>query len=125
MDKYRSWKPFELESAELIIRSVDNHVIDFGAGHSLYENEDQLGRIARAMSGHHVALLLPTANLERSRTILLETNPADDPEFINLLINNQSNQRLANATIYREGKTAKEVANEVLAAFPNWTSKAV
>jgi len=122
MKRYRSWKPFELESAEKHISNVDKYVIDFGAGHSVYEENDQFERIARAVKEHYVVLLMPSEDLEKSRKILLETHPAFDSEFINLIIDNPSNRKLANLVVYRDCKTAKEVALEVLKNFRDWAS---
>jgi len=126
MTAYRTWKPFEIISVENHLRTVDNHVIDFGAGHSVYEDRAQFERVAAAVHGHHVALLLPDRDIERSRRIYIEMHPRQDPEwikFIDHVLNNPSNGSLANVIVAREAKTAKEVAMEVLACFPTWFSQ--
>jgi hypothetical protein len=121
MERYRSWKPFEALSAEMHVNAVDNHIIDFGAGHSVYDDEAQFERVAQATMGHHVVLLMPAEGLERSRKILLEQHPVGvNHEFINYVLDNSSNERLANITISRDAKSAKEIALEVLACFPHW-----
>ena len=123
MTAYTSWKAFEITSVENHLHAVDNHVIDFGAGRSVYENSTQFERVAAALHGHHVALLLPDSDIERSRIILSESRPRQDPEwikFINHVLDSQSNAKLADVIVAREAKTAKEVAKEVLAHFPTW-----
>jgi len=123
MAAYRTWKPFEIESVEKHLQAVDNHVIDFGAGHSVYEDPVQFERAATALRGHHVALLLPDQSIDRSRVILSEQHPSQDPEgikFIEHVLAHPSNTRVANVIVTREAKTPKEVAKEVLAHFPTW-----
>lgn len=125
MTAYKSWKPFELASVEKHLKAVDNHVIDFGAGHSVYDDSTQFRRAAAALQGHHVALLLPDLDIERSRAILSELRPRQDPEwlkFIDHVLDNPSNAQLANVIVARDAKTAKEVASEVLAQFPAWSA---
>ncbi|WP_211746629.1 hypothetical protein [Paenibacillus sp. Marseille-Q4541] len=36
---YKYWKPFEAYAVTQILKEYDNHVIDFGAGHSVYEEQ--------------------------------------------------------------------------------------
>ncbi len=123
MAAYRTWKPFEITSVENHLRGLDSHVVDFGAGHSVYDDRTQFERVAIAVRGHHVALLLPDRDFERSRSIYIEQHPQQDPEwikFINHVFDSPSNADLANVIIAREAKTAKEVAREVLASLPNW-----
>jgi hypothetical protein len=122
MTAYRSWKPFEVTSVERHLGAVDNHVIDFGAGHSVYEDPAQFKRVVRAVAGHHVALLMPDTDWERSRKFLIEQHPRANADFINHVLDNPSNKQLADVIVGREAKSAKEVAIEVLEHFPTWWS---
>jgi adenylate kinase family enzyme len=121
MDQYRSWKTSEIRSVELHLGAVNGHVIDFGAGHSVYEDPLHVKRLSRAVADHHVVLLLPSPSLERSRKILLEQHPHVHAEFVNHVLDNPSNEHIADHVVYREAKSAKEVAQEVLKSIPTWT----
>ncbi|MEO7910057.1 MAG: AAA family ATPase, partial [Roseiflexaceae bacterium] len=67
----RYWKPFEAHAVE---RLLGEHrdcrpgcVIDFGAGHSFYEDEAQFARVQQALAPFsNIVLLLPSADLDES-----------------------------------------------------------
>src|SRR4051812_30428261 len=55
---YRYWKPFEAYAVERILSETGNGVIDFGAGHSVYEDEDLFKRVQRVLAPYiHVVLI--------------------------------------------------------------------
>src|SRR5262245_19169953 len=47
---YKYWKPFEAHAVERALVDYPNCVIDFGAGHSVYEDEALFARVKRALS---------------------------------------------------------------------------
>lgn len=38
-EKYKYWKPFEAHLVVRVLEEYKDHIIDFGAGHSVYEEE--------------------------------------------------------------------------------------
>lgn len=119
------WKPFEVYAVERVVEEYTDGVIDFGAGHSVFENEEQFKRVQAALSPiSHVILLLPCPVLERSTEILnarvaklLEREVGVvDPNVLRAnerFVKHPSNRRLANLTIYTEGKSPVETCEEI------------
>lgn len=71
--RYR--KPFEAYAAERLLSEHTNCLIDFGAGHSVYDDPVLFQRVERALSSYpNVVLLMPSPNLEESICILNERN---------------------------------------------------
>lgn len=113
------WKPFEAHAVERMLAEHHHCVIDFGAGHSVYEDDALFQRVARALSPYpNVVLLLPSANVDESIQILNERNkdePADCMKVNEHFIRNPSNGRLAKFTVYTKGKTPEETCWDILA----------
>ncbi len=60
------WKPFEIYSVERMLQDYPvGHVIAFGAGQSVYEDEAFFRRAQTALAPHPVILLLPSARRGR------------------------------------------------------------
>jgi shikimate kinase len=122
----RYWKPFEAHAVERVLSDYKNCVIDFGAGHSVYEDEALFARVQQALSPfEHVILLLPSPDLDDSIAIvnsrlsrLLEQVAGKvNPVALQLnetFVKHPSNQRLAKMTIYTLDRTPEEVCNEIV-----------
>ena len=120
------WKPFEVDAVERVVEDYDNCVIDFGAGHSVYENEDHFKRVAAALQRcAHVILILPTADEEESTeilnkrlTTLLEHEVGKaEPAVLELnkyFIQHPSNHQLATMTVYTQNKTPEETCLTII-----------
>ena len=64
------WKPFEAQAVEPALTDYQG-VIDFGAGHSVYEDETLLARVQKALAPYpNVILLLPSPDLDESVAIV-------------------------------------------------------
>lgn len=115
------WKPFEAHSVERVLADYPNdHIIDFGAGHSVYEDEGLFRRVAQALTPFpYVALLLPSADNAASLPILRERGLAegapDLTTYIEHFLQHPSNMRLAKRTFYTEETTPEETSEEVAA----------
>ena len=114
----RYWKPFEAHAVERLLSEHTNCVIDFGAGHSVYEEPTLFGRVQRALSAYpNVVLLLPSPDLDESLHILNKRNrdlPADIRATNEHFIRHPSNQILAKFTAYTQGKIPAETCEEIL-----------
>lgn len=122
-------KPFEAYAVERVVAEKPGCVIDFGAGHSVYENEDLLARVERALAPiPQVILLLPSPDPdesvrvlnERFRALLEREVGAVDAKLLALnehFVKNPSNRRLAKQVVYTEGKTPEETAEEIVAGI--------
>ncbi len=120
------WKPFEAHAVERAIQEYDNCVLDFGAGHSVYEDQELFSRVEKALQPiKHVILILPSPNIDQSVEIvnqrfsdfLLNEVGKIDSELLQLnyhFVHHPSNQLLAKKTFYTDGKTPGEVCQEIL-----------
>lgn len=120
------WKPFEAHAVERAIQEYDNCVLDFGAGHSVYQDEELFSRVEKALEPiKHVILILPSPNLDQSvevvnqrfSDLLLNEVGKVDQELLQLnshFVNHPSNQLLAKKTFFTDGKNPGEVCQEIL-----------
>jgi len=109
---YKYWKPFEAYSVERVLNIYPNHIHDFGAGQSAYEDEDLFKRVEEILRPYpNVVLLLPTVDKVKSLEILYERNQFPYNE---IFINSTSNEKLAKTVVYTEGKTPEETCREII-----------
>ena len=126
MGLIKYWKPFEAHAVERALSEYENCVLDFGAGHSVYEDEDLFIRVQNALARFdHVILLLPSPDLDESVEILntrfsrlLEREIGKvDSRLLDLneyFVKHPSNHQLAKMTIYTQGRSPEETCNEIL-----------
>lgn len=120
------WKPFEAYAVERVIATQANCVIDFGAGHSVYEDATLFERVATALAPcPYVILVMPSPNRAESLAILNNRFEAllkregipITPELLQLneqFINHPSNERLAKQTVYTYDKTPEQTTAEII-----------
>ncbi len=117
------WKPFEAHSVERVLQDHSNCVIDFGAGHSVYEDEILFTRVKNALEPYpNVILLLPSPDIGESIRILNTRIPPDvPPEIIPwyketnaYFLNHHSNTDLAKITVYTQNKAPDETCDEII-----------
>ena len=120
------WKPFEAYAVERALEEFENCVIDFGAGHSVYEDEEFFSRVKTALEPvEKVILILPSPDLDRSVEIvnerfsdlLVREVGKVDQELLRLneyFVRHPSNSMLAKKIVYTEGQTAEETTAEIL-----------
>jgi ABC-type arginine transport system ATPase subunit len=114
---YQYWKPFEAYAVERVLQDYQNCVIDFGAGHSVYEDDELFKRVQAVMQPYkHVILLLPSPDLDESAAILRARDPSPPPgfDFCEYFVKHHSNHDLAKFVVYTEGKTPEETGEEIL-----------
>jgi shikimate kinase len=115
---YRYWKSFEAHAVERILSDFSGCVIDFGAGNTVYDDEELFGRVRRALSPHPaVVLLLPSPDVEESIRILRSRNRylTDVQHEINQhFVRHRSNYDLAKVIVYTKDRTPEQTADEVL-----------
>jgi shikimate kinase len=121
------WKPFEAHAVERLLADVKDEpcVIDFGAGHSVYEDPALFERVRKALQSFHVVLLLPSADPEESMAILrqrrdqLFPDRAGQPMDVNdHFIRHPSNAVLARWTVYTKDRTPEETDEEIAQLVP-------
>lgn len=112
------WQPFEAYAVERLLADHKNCVIDFGAGHSVYEDDALFQRVQRALAPYtNVILLLPSADLDESLRILHKRNeqlPEDIQQVNEHFVRHRSNYRLAKFTVYTKGHTPEGTCSKIL-----------
>ncbi len=89
-------------------------VVDFGGGHSVYDNKEIFDFVKKQMSKFkNVVLLLPSHDLEKSLQILASRSTGDyrpNKKFIT----SPCNKELATMIIYENGRNPRQIAEEIL-----------
>lgn len=115
---YTYWKPFEAYLVECILATHGKCVIDFGAGHSVYEGEALFTRVQRALTPYpHIFLLLPSPDPDESIAILNEREEflrEMQPNINEHFIRHYSDYDLAKFIVYTNGKTPEQTCDEII-----------
>ena len=120
---YRYWKPFELYAIKKILNEYSDCIFDFGAGHSVYEDNKMFQELQEILKDFkNVILLLPSANSEESIEILSKIYKAENNfemiDFIRHTIEHHSNNDLAKYIIYGgKRKSADDLADEIISVI--------
>lgn len=125
---YQYWKPFEAYAVERVLAEFQNCVIDFGAGHSVYESDELFRRVQKILAPYrNVILLMPSADLDESVRILNERSEfllTMQPNINEHFIKHHSNYDLAKYTVYTKGRTPEETCGEILEIISNENGQA-
>lgn len=120
------WKPFEAHAVERVLETYRNCVIDFGAVHSVYEDDALFQRVQQALLPFKFVIqILPSPDLDRSVEIvnqrfsemLINEVGKIDPDLLALneyFVRHPSNQLLAKKTFYTEDRPAKKTCQAIL-----------
>ena len=123
LEAYRLWWPSLAYAAQQVVKDYDDCVIDFGAGHSHYEDELLFEGVKEALvQSPNKILLLPAIDLDRSVSLLRQRSIEerkrdwiyDGYDFIEHWVKDDCNHLLSTKTFYTEGKTPEETRDEIL-----------
>ena len=114
------WQLFSPYAVERFLAEHSGCVMDFGAGHTVYDSTEMLERVERALMPYpNVFLILPSPDPEQAIRILNERLAAEGVrfnfDFSAHFVKHPSNYRLAKAIVYTEGKTPELTVDEILA----------
>lgn len=94
-------------------------IADFGAGHSVYDNERIFGEVKKELSKFkNIVLILPSADVKESLDIM-EKRSTGDTRNNRKFITSPCNRDLATITVYANGRTPKEIAEEIMQKIEN------
>lgn len=116
----RYWKPFELHAVERILSDHPGHVVDFGAGHSVYDDAAQMQRLRDVLAPYpNVILLLPSPDADESIALLHEREKQrvgiNGVELHRYLLEHPANRTLATHIVYTQGQTPEQTRAAILA----------
>lgn len=122
----RYWKPFEAHAVERAVAEHRNCIFDFGASHSVYEDQGLFQRVQQALAPfRYVVLLLPSPDLDLSVRIVNErfsqeieaTGQEVNPELLEmnaLFCRHPSNRQLATKVVYTLDHTPEQTCAEIV-----------
>lgn len=119
----RYWKPFEVHAVERLLSDYEHCVFDFGAGHSVFDDETLFSRVEQALVPYeNVILILPSPDLAESARILQERFEKDhdiylvteDFNIFEYFTSHPSNERLAKHIVYTKDKSPEQTCDEIL-----------
>ncbi len=122
-DKFSHSKEFEFYLTASVLTDLKKPaVIDFGAGHSIYENPIMFFEVKKLITSFsNVVFLIPSEDKEKSMEILnkrinkmdgnIPKTTADNKHFIE---RSNLNSQLASIIMYTQNKTPSEVAEELI-----------
>ena len=118
--KFRDFKNFEFMLTGTVLSSLKKpYIIDFGAGHSVYEDKNLREQMKKMCAQFkNIILLLPSMDKEKSREVLAERRKIklgshkdqDNWHFIT----SPNDYELATNTLYEENKTPEDISREIL-----------
>ena len=101
---YEYWKPFEAHAVQRLLAEHWNCVIDFGAGHSVFEDPDLFEYAREALAPfRNVVLVLPAADENDSIEALARQSQSTSKAVIELnahFVRHHSNRSLAKHVVY-------------------------
>ena len=115
---YRYWKRFEVHAVERALAEHRGCVFDFGAGHSVYEDDALFARAARALAPYdNVVLLLPSPDPDESVAILRRRGGglvSGGTDFCAHFVRHRSNRDLAKHVVHTRGRTPEQTRDDLL-----------
>ncbi|PTB63430.1 hypothetical protein BBK36DRAFT_1126976 [Trichoderma citrinoviride] len=118
---YQHWKPFEYKAVTHILQNAKQEgdefygkLLDFGAGHSVFEDPQELVHIEALMEPYrNVFLVVPCDDVDEVVRIT-EERRGHELGLNRHFVEHSSNRRLAKHTVYTKDMTAEECAEKVL-----------
>ncbi len=118
---YAHWSAFEFQAVCHVLAhaarpgdAFHGRVLDFGAGHSVYETPADRAAVEAHMAPFaHVFLVLPCADVDEAARVM-EARRGRALGLNRHFLTQESNARLAKHTVYTQGKMPEESAEEIL-----------
>ncbi|WAS90437.1 AAA family ATPase [Nannocystis punicea] len=103
---------------DMVHGTGDDAILDFGAGHSIYEHLDLRAAVKAALARARVVLLLPGADAEAAVATLGARLAAQGRPIaaarLHAYVMHPSNHALADATLYDDGRETAAVAGALM-----------
>ncbi|RFU77971.1 shikimate kinase [Trichoderma arundinaceum] len=118
---YQHWKRFEYQAVSHILQNAVKEgdefygkILDFGAGHSVYEDAQEFTRVEALMEPYrNVILVMPCEDVDEAVKIT-EARRGHELGLNKHFMEHPSNKKLAKHIIYTKDTTAEECAERVL-----------
>lgn len=117
MSKFRNADEYNLNMIKRVLEFAKRDgipgIVDFGAGHSVYDNLQIFNEVKSGLRPFkNIVLLLPSVDINESLRIMAERSTGDySPN--RKFITSPCNRELATMTIYGNNRSPREIANEI------------
>lgn len=112
------WQQFEAHAVERVLAEYTNAIIDFGGGYTIQDDPLRAARVQRALAPQPaVFLLLPSADVDESVTILRERTAGMVPEFFDLpahVRKHLATRACAKHIVYTKDRSPEATRDEIL-----------
>ncbi len=117
--RYLYWQLFGAYTVERFLSEHQGTVMDLGAGHTVYDNDESFERVKHALSPYsNIFLILPAEDEEENIRILHDRLAGEPVSFnfdlISHFVRSQCNYILAKHIIYTEGRLPESCCNSIL-----------
>ncbi len=104
-------------------RSKSYGIVDFGAGHSVFENEDKF-ILAQKLLGNfqNIIFLQYSDDISESLSVINSRSTGDTRDNLRFLTSN-CNTRLATMVVYTKDKSPEDIAEEIIDRIKNKNNK--
>ncbi len=103
--------------SEIIKRAKNDNsygVVDFGAGHSVYDDNEIFAKVKNQLKPFkNIVLLLPCVDEEQALKIMNDRSTGDTRDNLKF-IRSRCNKELATITVYGNGRTPSDIADEII-----------
>jgi hypothetical protein len=123
----RYYQSFFPPAIERLLATYPRHIIDLGAGHTVYEDKTAFERVRQALAPYpNVVLILPSPDADESVHVLRERAKGklggdyflnSDFDYFAFWVKSHCNTELATITVYTEGKTPEETVDDLMRAL--------
>ena len=123
LEKEKYMKTFDIKVIKDVLADFPKDIIDFGAGHSHYEDQASIKKAKQILSPFkNVILLLPSKDNRKSMEILkrnMKKLLGEEPSKYAIdvgekYLKSASNKELAKKIVYTENRPPKEIAEEIV-----------
>lgn len=98
-------------------------IVDFGAGHSVYDDKEIFEKVKNELKPFkNIILLLPSKDEELSLKIMQDRSTGDTSDNLKF-IRSSCNKELATITIYGNNRTPSAIADEIISRIKEKQSK--
>lgn len=116
--KFRNADEFNYYMISEVLRKVKDGnlygIVDFGAGHSVYDDAEIFERVKQLLKPFkNIVLLLPDEDIEKSLSIMERRSTGDTREN-RKFIESSCNTELATMVVYGNNRQPSEIAEEII-----------
>ena len=117
-DKFKTTDDYNLAIIKALVERAEygnvSGVIDFGAGHTIYDNPDTFEKAKEIFSRFkNVILLLPSHDIDKSLEILSK-RAINDTTINKKALTSPCNRELAKMIVYEKGRNPEQLAKDIL-----------